>query len=199
MCQEPRTYALFLSLFLSHGVASHRVPNSRQDLHPLLQKMAEEIIEGSYLNALLDLIQFQSSHVWTADLSHRVLAYLNSQNVAFTIPSLQAAMENHLEQRLYQPQKLLEDLRETDAQQFRTAMKCLLEDKKERVVRPRGPRGVGAVQGRSVLVALKQTEPGQALTFIYLSPSPQGLWDLDFSHCLQSSKAEACDCYSYGY
>ncbi|KAM5199277.1 otoancorin isoform 5-T6 [Hipposideros larvatus] len=133
MCQEPRTYALFLSLFLSHGLASHRVPNSRQDLHPLLQKMAEEIIEGSYLNALLDLIQFQSAHVWTADLSHRVLAYLNSQNVAFTIPSLQAAMENHLEQRLYQPQKLLEDLRETDAQQFRTAMKCLLEDKKDRL------------------------------------------------------------------
>ncbi|KAM9208798.1 otoancorin [Dugong dugon] len=40
-------------------------------------------------------------------------------------------MENHLEQRLYQPQKLLEDLRETDAQHFRTAMKCLLEDKKD--------------------------------------------------------------------
>ncbi|GAB5582991.1 otoancorin isoform X2 [Prionailurus iriomotensis] len=44
-----------------------------------------------------------------------------------------AAMENHLEQRLYQPQKLLEDLKETDAQQFRTAMKCLLEDKKDRL------------------------------------------------------------------
>ncbi|XP_030881188.1 otoancorin [Leptonychotes weddellii] len=101
------------------------------DLHPLLQKMAEEIIDGSYLNALLDLIQFQSSHGWTADLSHRVLAYLNSRNVAFTIPSLQAAVEHHLEQRLYQPQKLLEDLRETDAQQFCTAMKCLLEDKKD--------------------------------------------------------------------
>ncbi|VFV39459.1 otoancorin-like [Lynx pardinus] len=42
-------------------------------------------------------------------------------------------MENHLEQRLYQPQKLLEDLKETDAQQFRTAMKCLLEDKKDRL------------------------------------------------------------------
>ncbi|EGW13927.1 Otoancorin [Cricetulus griseus] len=38
-------------------------------------------------------------------------------------------METHLEQYLYQPQKLLEDLRDTDAQQFRTAMKCLLEDK----------------------------------------------------------------------
>ncbi|XP_026371382.2 otoancorin [Ursus arctos] len=131
MSQEPRMYLLFLFLFLRHGVASHRVPDSRQDLHPLLQKMAEEIIDGSYLNALLDLIQFQSSHGWTADLSHRVLAYLNSRNVAFTIPSLQAAMENHLEQRLYQPQKLLEDLRETDAQQFHTAMKCLLEDKKD--------------------------------------------------------------------
>ncbi|XP_040315556.1 otoancorin [Herpailurus yagouaroundi] len=133
MSREPRTYILFLFLFLSHGMASHRVPDSRQDLYPLLQKMAEEIIDGSYLNALLDLIQFQSSHGWTADLSHRVLEYLNSRNVAFTIPSLQAAMENHLEQRLYQPQKLLEDLKETDAQQFRTAMKYLLEDKKDRL------------------------------------------------------------------
>ncbi|XP_058537074.1 otoancorin [Ochotona princeps] len=95
--------------------------------------MAEEIIEGSYLNALLDFMQFQSSHVWTADLSHHVLAYLHSRNVAFTIPSLQAAMENHLEQRLYQPQKLLEDLRNTDVQQFHTAMKYLSEDRKGRV------------------------------------------------------------------
>lgn len=30
MFQEPRTDALFLVLVLSHGVASHRVPNSRQ-------------------------------------------------------------------------------------------------------------------------------------------------------------------------
>ncbi|KAM8779916.1 otoancorin [Rhynchonycteris naso] len=127
MSQEPRTYALLLFLSLSHGV-----PNSRQDLHPLLQKMAEEIIAGNYLNALLDLIQFQSSHVWTADLSHSVLAYLNSRNVAFTLPSLQAAMENHLQQRLYQPWELLDDLREADAQQLRTAMKCLLEDRKDR-------------------------------------------------------------------
>ncbi|KAJ8798599.1 hypothetical protein J1605_016402 [Eschrichtius robustus] len=72
MSQEPRTYSLLLFLFLSHGVASHGVPDSRQ--------------------ALLDLIQFQSSHVWTADLSRRVLAYLNSRNVAFTIPSLQVCI-----------------------------------------------------------------------------------------------------------
>lgn len=44
-------------------------------------------------------------------------------------------METHLEQYLYQPQKLLEDLRGADAQQFRTAMKCLLEDKWDRLVR----------------------------------------------------------------
>lgn len=50
-------------------------------------------------------------------------------------------MENHLEQRLYQPQKLLEDLRETDAQQFHTAMKCLLEDKKDLLVRRSGHPG----------------------------------------------------------
>ncbi|XP_036036094.1 otoancorin [Onychomys torridus] len=129
MSQGPRMFSLLLALFLSHGGACQRDPSSRQDLHPLLQKMAEEIIEGSYLNAFLDLIEFGSSHVWTADLSHRVLAYLNSRNVAFTIASLQAVMEAHLEQYLYQPQKLLEDLRDTDAQQFRTAMKCLLEDK----------------------------------------------------------------------
>ncbi|XP_071067350.1 otoancorin [Dasypus novemcinctus] len=133
MSQEPRTSSFFLILFLSHAGLSRRVPHPRQDLHPLLQKMAEEIIDGSYLKALLDLVQFQSSHLWTADLSHRVLAYLNSRNVTFTIPSLQVAMENHLEQRLYEPQKLLEDLRETDAQQFHTAMKCLLGDKKDRL------------------------------------------------------------------
>ncbi|GAB1292637.1 Otoancorin [Apodemus speciosus] len=93
-------YSLLLVLFLSHGGACQREPSSRQDLHPLLQKMAEEIIEGSYLNALLDLTLFE-----------------------------RAVMETHLEQYLYQPQKLLEDLRATDAQQFHTAMKCLLEDK----------------------------------------------------------------------
>ncbi|XP_006872014.1 PREDICTED: otoancorin isoform X2 [Chrysochloris asiatica] len=133
MSPDSRTCSLVLFLFLSHTMASWRVPNPRQDLHPLLQKMAEEIIEGNYLNALLDLIQFQSSHMWTAGQSHRVLAYLNSQNVAFTITSLQAAVESHLEQRLYRPQQLLEDLRQTDAPQFRTAMKWLLEDKKDRL------------------------------------------------------------------
>ncbi|XP_054570390.1 otoancorin isoform X2 [Eptesicus fuscus] len=129
MSLEPRTYVLFL--FLSHGVASLSA-NSSQGLHPSLQKMAEEVIDGNYLNAFLDLIQFQSSHPWTADLPHAVLAYLNARNAAFTAPSLQAAVEQHLQQRLYRPQQLREDLRGADAQQFRTAMQCVWEDKKDR-------------------------------------------------------------------
>ncbi|XP_055994786.1 otoancorin [Sorex fumeus] len=131
MSQEPRTDLLLLFLFVSHGVAGPGVPPSTQDLPPLLQKMVEEIIAGRFLNALLDLLQFKSSHEWTAELTHRVLDYLNSRDVLFTTSSLQATMENHLKQLLYQPRRLLEALRETDAQQLHTAMRCLLEDKKE--------------------------------------------------------------------
>ncbi|XP_048188393.1 LOW QUALITY PROTEIN: otoancorin [Perognathus longimembris pacificus] len=129
MSLAPKAFSLLLLLFLSHGVASWSVPSSRQDLHPLLQNMAEEIMEGRYLNAFLDLLRFLSAHAWTADLPHQVLAYLNSHSAPFTMSSLQATMEGHLEQLLYQPQRLLGDLRATDAQQFRTAMKSLLEDK----------------------------------------------------------------------
>lgn len=61
-------------------------------------------------------------------------------------------MENHLEQRLYQPQKLLEDLREMEAQRFHTAMKYLLEDKKDLLVGIFGILGAGEVQGQLVFV-----------------------------------------------
>ncbi|XP_027730078.1 otoancorin-like [Vombatus ursinus] len=132
MFGEPRIYFLLLFL-MGDSVAALKSPNSRQDLHPLLQKMAEEIIEGRYLNALLDLIQFQSSNVWTSDLSQRLMAYFHSRNVAFTVSSLQATMENYLENLLYQPQKLLADFRQTDDQQLQTAMKYLFEDKKSRL------------------------------------------------------------------
>lgn len=54
---------------------------------------------------------------------------------------VQAAVEHHLEQRLYQPHKLWEDLRGADAGQFRTAMQCLGEDKKARWVRFPGASG----------------------------------------------------------
>ncbi|XP_028913707.1 otoancorin [Ornithorhynchus anatinus] len=128
MSQEPRIY--FLLFFLSHAVAVVKAPNSRQDLPPLLQKMADDIIDGRYLNALLDLIQFQSSNVWTAELSRKVMSFFQSQNVAFTISSLQVAMKSYLEHLLYQPQQLLADFRQTDHQQFQTAMKSLFANKK---------------------------------------------------------------------
>lgn len=64
-------------------------------------------------------------------------------------------MENHLQQRLYQPQELLEDLRETEAQRFRAAMQYLLEDKAGCLVRrPRCPgsggQEAGGVQGQAM-------------------------------------------------
>ena len=68
-------------------------------------------------------------------------------------------MENHLEQRLYQPQKLLEDLRGTDALQFHMAMRCLLEDKKERLVRCSWHAWSRGVQGQLVFVQLNGIEP----------------------------------------
>uniref|UniRef100_A0A8C0X774 Otoancorin n=1 Tax=Castor canadensis TaxID=51338 RepID=A0A8C0X774_CASCN len=105
MCEKPTTYSLLLVLFLSHMAASQSAPSSRRG----------------------------DSHLWTADLSHRVLAYLNSRNVAFTVPSLKAAMESHLEQHLYQPQRLLQTLRDTNVQQFSTAMTSLLEDRQARM------------------------------------------------------------------
>lgn len=89
-------------------------------------------------------------------------------------------MENHLEQRLYQPRKLLEDLREADAQQFRTAMKCLLEDKKDRLVR-RSWQGVGKVQDHLAFVELKWIEPDSdpdlSFSLFVFFPSPT-LWEL---------------------
>ncbi|XP_069860116.1 otoancorin [Dipodomys merriami] len=133
MSLAPAAFSLLFLLFLSHGVASQRIPSSRQDLHPLLQNMAEEIMEGRYLNAFLDLLQFLSTHAWTADLPHRVLTYLNSHNAPFTMSSLQVTMEDHLEQLLYQPQRLLGNLRAASTQRFRIIMKSLLEDRLDRL------------------------------------------------------------------
>lgn len=63
--------------------------------------------------------------------------------------TLQAAVANHLEQLLHRPQELLEDLREADAQQLHTALRCLWEDKKGHLVRLRAPAGRGR-PGRGV-------------------------------------------------
>uniref|UniRef100_A0A8W4F722 Otoancorin n=1 Tax=Sus scrofa TaxID=9823 RepID=A0A8W4F722_PIG len=104
MSRESKTYRLLLFLFLGHGAASHRASESR------LQQVGELLILGN--------LSCQPTLVCLRLKLPRV-------------DGRPAAMENHLEQRLYQPQKLLEDLRGTDALQFHTAMRCLLEDKKE--------------------------------------------------------------------
>ncbi|ELK37858.1 Otoancorin [Myotis davidii] len=94
-------------------------PAGRGELHTVAFTVVSSVLQAR-------------SHLWTADLAHGVLAYLNARGVTFTVPSLQAAVEHHLEQLLFQPQKLREDLRAADAGQFRTAMQCLGGDRKDR-------------------------------------------------------------------
>ncbi|NXP35077.1 OTOAN protein, partial [Leiothrix lutea] len=101
------------------------------DLPPLLHKAVEEVIAGKYLNALLDILYFQSSNVWTADLLTKVMAYFHAQEVMFTLSSLQMSMKTYLKNLLYQPRQLLSELQQLDQQQFQTAMKYLFNSKKE--------------------------------------------------------------------
>ncbi|NXR54361.1 OTOAN protein, partial [Hippolais icterina] len=101
------------------------------DLPPLLHKAVEEVIAGKYLNALLDILYFQSSNVWTADLLTKVMAYFHAQEVMFTLSSLQMSIKSYLKNLLYQPRQLLSELQQLDQQQFQTAMKYLFNSKKE--------------------------------------------------------------------
>ncbi|NWW34242.1 OTOAN protein, partial [Panurus biarmicus] len=81
--------------------------------------------------ALLDILYFQSSNVWTADLLPKVMAYFHAQEVMFTLSSLQMSIKSYLENLLYQPRQLLSELQQLDQQQFQTAMKYLFNSKKE--------------------------------------------------------------------
>ncbi|NXB06162.1 OTOAN protein, partial [Cnemophilus loriae] len=101
------------------------------DLPPLLHKAVEEVIAGKYLNAVLDILNFQSSNVWTADLHTKVMAYFHAQEVMFTLSSLQMSIKSYLKNLLYQPRKLLSELQQLDQQQFQTAMKYLFNSKKK--------------------------------------------------------------------
>uniref|UniRef100_A0A674HAV0 Otoancorin n=1 Tax=Taeniopygia guttata TaxID=59729 RepID=A0A674HAV0_TAEGU len=81
--------------------------------------------------ALLDILYFQSSNVWTADLLTKVMAYFHAQKVMFTLGSLQMSIKSYLKNLLYQPRQLLSELQQLDQQQFQTAMKYLFNSKKE--------------------------------------------------------------------
>ncbi|NWV74429.1 OTOAN protein, partial [Dasyornis broadbenti] len=101
------------------------------DLPPLLHKAVEEVITGKYLHAFLDILNFQSSNVWTADLLTKVMAYFHAQGVMFTLSSLQMSIKSYLKNLLYQPRQLLSEFQQLDQQQFQTAMKYLFNSKKE--------------------------------------------------------------------
>ncbi|XP_023792899.1 otoancorin [Cyanistes caeruleus] len=119
----------FLLISMNHAEITYS--QNSEDLPPLLHKAVEEVIAGKYLNALLDILYFQSSNVWTADLLTKVIAYFHAQEVMFTVSSLQMSIKSYLKNLLYQPRQLLSEMQHLDQQQFQTAMKYLFNSKKE--------------------------------------------------------------------
>ncbi|KAM6379489.1 otoancorin [Pluvialis apricaria] len=119
----------FLLISMNHAEITQS-PNS-EDLPALLHKAVEEVITGKYLNALLDILHFQSSNVWTADTLTKVMAYFHAREVVFTLSSLQMSIKSYLKNLLYQPRQLLSEFQQLDQQQFQTAMTCLFNSRKD--------------------------------------------------------------------
>ncbi|XP_021267022.1 otoancorin isoform X2 [Numida meleagris] len=117
-------------LILMNPAEITRSQNS-EDLPPLLHKAVEEVITGKYLNALLDVLHFQSSNDWTADMVTKVMAYFHAREVKFTPSSLQMSIQSYLKKLLYQPKQLLSAFQQLDQQQFQTAMKYLFDSRKD--------------------------------------------------------------------
>ncbi|XP_067162218.1 otoancorin [Apteryx mantelli] len=121
----------FLLILMNHAEITHS--QNSEGLPPLLHKAVEEVITGKYLNALLDILHFQSSNVWTADMLTKVMAYFHAQEVMFTLSSLQMSIKSYLKNLLYQPRQLLSEFQQLGQQQFQTAMKYLFNSRKERL------------------------------------------------------------------
>ncbi|XP_029857456.1 otoancorin [Aquila chrysaetos chrysaetos] len=119
----------FLLISVNHAEITYS--QNSEDLPPLLHKAMEEIITGKYLNALLDILHFQSSNVWTADMLTKVMAYFHAQEVTFNLSSLQMSIKSYLKNLLYQPRQLLSEFQQLDQQQFQTAMKYLFNSRKD--------------------------------------------------------------------
>ncbi|XP_031411689.1 otoancorin [Meleagris gallopavo] len=119
----------FLLILMNPAEITHS--QNSEDLPPLLHKAAEEVMTGKYLNALLDILHFQSSNVWTADMVTKVMAYFHAQEVKFTLHSLQTSIQSYLKNLLYQPRQLLSAFQQLDQQQFQTAMKYLFNSGKD--------------------------------------------------------------------
>ncbi|KFZ69016.1 Otoancorin [Podiceps cristatus] len=114
---------------MNHAEITHS--QNSEDLPPLLHKAVEEVITGKYLNALLDILHFQSSNLWTADMLTKVMAYFHAREVTFTLSGLQISIESYLKNLLYQPRQLLSEFQQLDQQQFQTAMKYLFKSRKD--------------------------------------------------------------------
>ncbi|XP_009705506.1 PREDICTED: otoancorin [Cariama cristata] len=119
----------FLLISMNHAEITYN--QNSEGLPPLLHKAVEEVITGKYLNALLDILHFQSSNVWTADMLTKVMAYFHAQEVMFTLSSLQMSIKSYLKNLLYQPRQLLSEFQQLDQQQFQTAMKYLFNSRKD--------------------------------------------------------------------
>ncbi|XP_054849650.1 otoancorin [Eublepharis macularius] len=89
----------------------------------------EDVITGKYLNALLDILHFQSTNIWTTDMLNKIMAYFHAQNIVISYSSLQVSIKNYLENLLYHPKMLLSEFRQMDRRHFQTAMKYLFESK----------------------------------------------------------------------
>ncbi|KAJ6659748.1 hypothetical protein lerEdw1_018463 [Lerista edwardsae] len=123
----------FLLMFILHAELMCQ-QDLGQDLPPQLQKTVEEVLAGKYLNALLDILQFQSMNMWTTESANKIMAYFQTQNIVITYSSLQVSMKNYLESLLYQPKVLLSEFRQMSHQHFQTAMKYLFESKQDHLV-----------------------------------------------------------------
>nr|XP_025972041.1 otoancorin [Dromaius novaehollandiae] len=121
----------FLLILMNHAEITHG--QNSEGLPPLLHKAVEEVITGKYLNALLDILHFQSSNVWTADMLTKVMAYFHAQEVTFNLSSLQMSIKSYLKNLLYQPRQLLSEFQQLDQRQFQTAMKYLFNSRKDRL------------------------------------------------------------------
>ncbi|XP_042293776.1 otoancorin [Sceloporus undulatus] len=127
----PPHLRIFFLLALMNQAEAKRHQNINQDLPPQLQKIVEEVTAGKYLNALLDILHYQSTNMWTTELLNKALAYFHAQNVIITYSNIQVSVKNYLENLLYHPKVLLSEFQQMNRQRFETAMKYLFGNKQD--------------------------------------------------------------------
>ncbi|XP_060138778.1 otoancorin [Zootoca vivipara] len=125
------TLRIFFFLMLTNPIEASSHQNISQELPPQLQRTVEDVIAGKYLNALLDILHFQSTNMWTTDLLNQIMASLHAQDIEITASSLQVSIKNYLGNLLYHPKVLLSEFRQMNHPHFQTAMKYLFSSKQE--------------------------------------------------------------------